>query len=225
MELLRRAGSARLAELLGADLFETDAAMVRAGVPALAAALEANADAETLAAVDRFVAGVVLADAEGAGSPEFLLLGASPAPFTRSDVFAIGALMAFDSANNMDNELLRLALTEALGERAELFLQGDRVAIDQPWVVGERASAPGAIEALAKIVDALAHPQRPVCRPAPRPGQLLPSARRTTSRSSPSIRTTPGPCRACSTRRTCSGATQQVRSANCAAFPSPVCLA
>lgn len=117
MELFRRAGKARLAEALGESMLETDVSMVRAGVPLLAARLEANASAELRSFVSAYVEGVNLAIAGESPTPlapEFRLAGFEPEPWQSSDVYALGALMAFQSGNNYRNELLRLALVNRL---------------------------------------------------------------------------------------------------------------
>ena len=64
--------------------------------------------------VDAYVAGVNLAVETLAAPLEFRLLGADVTPWTREDVFAIGGIMAFQSGNNMRNELLRLSLMAGL---------------------------------------------------------------------------------------------------------------
>ncbi len=124
MELLRRAGRGRLAEGLGAALLETDRGLWKAGVPQLAARLNASADTATLESVDAYVAGINLGiDSYRVRPPEFLVTNIEPAPWSRIDVFAVAAMIAFDSANNMDNELLRLSLAASVdGERFRVFL-------------------------------------------------------------------------------------------------------
>ena len=136
MDLLRRAGSARLAALLGTDMLATDKALWRAGVTDLAEYLEAVASDRLRALVESYVAGI-----NGAVSrlrrlpPEYLLLRSSVEPWTVADVFAIGALLAFDSDGNHELELLRLALSEALDEpRLEVFLMHQAEAPDFPWL-------------------------------------------------------------------------------------------
>ncbi len=117
MELFRRAGKARLAEVLGASMVETDANMIRAGVPLLAARLESNASVELRRFVAAYVKGVNLALAGENPTPlapEFRLAGFEPQLWQASDVYALGALMAFQSGNNYRNELLRLALVNSL---------------------------------------------------------------------------------------------------------------
>jgi len=166
MELLRRAGRGRMAELLGENLLPTDRELWRVGVPQLAAKLEANAEAQTLALIDRYLAGVNAAIAAyPLLPPEFLLLNAKRPNWKRRDVFALGALMAFQSANNMPNELLRLALRNSLdAERFALFMDNPGDQGDYPFVL----PAPAPREALARAMDRLA-----LTDPASNP--LLPS--------------------------------------------------
>ncbi len=131
MELLRRAGKGRLAELLGGGLLATDIEITLAGVPAMTEQMIENASLETLAVVDAYVAGINLAVETLAAPLEFRLLGAAPTPWTREDVFAIGGIMAFQSGRNMRNELLRLSLLSGLDEElAALF--ADRSSLDLP---------------------------------------------------------------------------------------------
>ena len=122
MELLRRAGKGRLAELLGAGMLGTDVEITLAGVPRLARRMIANADADTLAVVDAYVAGINLALETLVPPLEFELLRAQPARWQREDVFAVGGIMAFQSGRNMRNELLRMSLAADLDpELAALF--------------------------------------------------------------------------------------------------------
>ena len=151
MELFRRAGQGRMAELLGESLLSTDKELWRAGVPQLARKLEANAGTETLALVDSYLQGVN----EGIAAyrlapPEFILLGADLPRWHRRDVFALGALMAFQSANNADNELLRLALASKLDQaHMAAFLTDDSGAGGYPFVLPPAASA----DKLAAVLD------------------------------------------------------------------------
>ncbi len=115
MELLRRAGGGRLAEGLGESMLDTDISLWRAGVPQLAMSLEEHATPTTLARVDAYLAGVNAGLASyRIPPPEFLLTGIDPEPWTRRDVFAVGAIIAFQSANNLQKELLRLSLLAVL---------------------------------------------------------------------------------------------------------------
>jgi len=137
MELLRRAGKGRLAQLLGAGMLESDTELWRMGVPQLAAQLEQNASDDMRRYVDAYVHGINEAIASGTfRAIEFLLLRTEPEPWQTSDVYALGALMAFQSAGNSENELLRLALFDELGaDRAAIFLTHDDSQPDFPYVL------------------------------------------------------------------------------------------
>jgi penicillin G amidase len=153
MELLRRAGQGRMAELLGGDLLATDRELWRLGVPQLAATLEENSSGRTLELIDHYLQGVNSGiEHFSILPPEFLLLGAPRPRWQRRDVFALGALMAYQSANNMDNELLRLALAAQLdAERFDVFLTHDRDN-DYPYVI----PSPGSTAQLLEASDRLA---------------------------------------------------------------------
>lgn len=115
MDLLRRAGSARLSALLGRGLIETDAGLWRAGVPHLADRLADGAGRELVAWVDAYTAGVNAGlDSMRKPPPEYLLLGFDPEPWRASDTHAVGAIMAWDSAGNHEAELLRAELRRVL---------------------------------------------------------------------------------------------------------------
>lgn len=144
MELLRRAGGGRLAAALGAEALPSDRALWRAGVPQLARDLERNASRFLLHQVGRYVAGVNAALVQQRRLPvELLLARIEPEPWTLADVFSVAAVVAFQSAGNQDNELLRLALAQAL--------DADRFA----WLLPE-GSAPVAAPQAGSVRTALA---------------------------------------------------------------------
>ena len=139
MDMFRRAGKGRLAELLGQGLLPTDESIWRAGVPELAARLNTTASPELLTYVRRYVAGVNAWLKDTYSAPlEYRLLGATPALWAPEDVFAMGALMAFQSANNLDRELLRMALVDALGKQdASVFFPSPQVLPDPLGIARE----------------------------------------------------------------------------------------
>jgi len=115
MDLLRRAGSARLAELLGPDLLDSDIALWRAGVPAFAERLASGSSRQVVNWVVAYTAGVNAGmDSLKRRPPEYLLAGVVPEPWRPADSFALGAIMAFDSAGNHQREMLRHALAARL---------------------------------------------------------------------------------------------------------------
>ena len=137
MELLRRAGSGRLAQGLGESLLSADESLWRAGVPQLAARLQAQASPATLASIDAYVAGVNAGIATySVAPPEFLLARLDLRRWTRNDVFAVGALIAFQSANNMGKERLRLSLANALDDdHLAAFLPDETRTPGFPYVI------------------------------------------------------------------------------------------
>lgn len=137
MELLRRAGKGTLSAALGDDLLDADKSLWRAGVPQLAEALEAQASEETLALIDSFVAGANAGiESYPARPPEFVLAGIEFSPWRRRDVFAVGAVIAFQSANNMQKERLRLALANVLDdEHFAVFLPDESTTPGFPYVL------------------------------------------------------------------------------------------
>ncbi len=148
MELLRRAGGGRLAEALGAGMLDTDREIWRSGVPALAARLEAGVSATTRSRVQRYVEGVNAGiESLPVRPPELLLAGIELRPFTSRDVFAVGALMAFDSSRNADLELLRFALAGLLSaEEMSAFLPDPSA----PPIPPAAAEARAALRTLAR---------------------------------------------------------------------------
>jgi penicillin amidase len=139
MELLRRAGNGRLAEALGAAMLDTDRELWRMGVPQLAAKLEANAEVATRSRVERYVDGVNAAlHSLPARPPELLLARVPLRPWKPHDVYAIGALVAFDSSRNAENELLRWALAQALSPAEFVAFLPDESALPSfPYIVAQ----------------------------------------------------------------------------------------
>lgn len=137
MELLRRAGKGTLSAALGDDLLDADKSLWRAGVPQLAEALEAQATEETLALIDAYIDGANAGIASyPARPPEFVLAGIEFSPWRRRDVFAVGAVIAFQSANNMRKEQLRIALASALDdEHFSVFLPDESATPGFPYVL------------------------------------------------------------------------------------------
>lgn len=137
MELFRRAGRGHLSEFLGSGLLEQDRALWRAGVPQFAEKLQSQASDEMRTLVTAYVAGVNAAIEDyRVLPPEYVLMGKTPRPWTEADVFAVGALMAFQTANNQENEILRLALKQHLSDEAfEIFLPHEETWSDYAYVL------------------------------------------------------------------------------------------
>lgn len=141
MELYRRAAAGRLSEVLGEATLAIDRRMLTLGIRAAAAAELARLGPSARAALARYAEGVNAAAATMRGRqrpPEFQLLGIEPAPWTPEDSLALGRLLAFRLAENQGAELVRHALTRALGQTAADALTG-RYPASAPTVLGELA--------------------------------------------------------------------------------------
>jgi acyl-homoserine lactone acylase PvdQ len=125
MDLIRRLGSGRLAEVLGEDALKADRFFRTIGL--------ARAASESLAAMERprrdlleaYAAGVnaYRDQATGREPVEYLIAGFEPTPWTPEDSLVIGEYMAWTLSFNAREELVFLRLAGRLGnERAfELF--------------------------------------------------------------------------------------------------------
>ena len=153
MELLRRAGRGRLAEVLGEGMLETDIELWRVGVPQLAEHLSEHSSARTQRLVRAYVSGVNHALGDLQRPPEFLLAGIELSEWTALDVYAVGALTAFESGRNYSNELLRLALSQAFDEQSfEIFLP--RETAGYPYVLDDADGLNAALERADRAVAA-----------------------------------------------------------------------
>ena len=115
MEMNRRIGSGRLAELLGPAGLEADRFLRTIGVRRAAPASQAQLDAVSLGVLEAYSAGVNAFLAAGPVLPvEFLLTGARPEPWTPVDSLVWMKMMAWDLGGNWRSELLRMRLARTL---------------------------------------------------------------------------------------------------------------
>jgi len=115
MEMNRRIGSGRLAEILGPRALEADRFLRTLGVRRAAEANLRRYDKETLALLQAYAAGVnAFLDSNPVLPPEFWLLRASPEPWTPADTVVWTKMMAWDLGGNWRNELLRLRMSQTL---------------------------------------------------------------------------------------------------------------
>ncbi len=124
MEMSRRLGSGRLAEILGPNALEADRFMRTLGLRRVAEANLAHYDAETRRLLDAYVAGVNAHLARRPVlPPEFWLLGVSPEPWSAVDSIVWTKVMAWDLGGNWRSELLRMYLSRTLATaRIQEFL-------------------------------------------------------------------------------------------------------
>jgi penicillin amidase len=115
MEMNRRIGSGRLAELLGPRALEADRFLRTLGVRRAAEANLERYGEETTRLLDAYAGGVnAFLDTGPVLPPEFWLLRASPEPWTPADTVVWTKMMAWDLGGNWRNELLRLRMAKSL---------------------------------------------------------------------------------------------------------------
>lgn len=136
MEMNRRIGRGRVAEILGESALQIDRMVRTFGFPRKAEKALATITAEGRAALDAYAAGVnaFLEYRRGALPPEFLLVGIEPEPWKPIDTLVWSKMMWFDLSKNMSEEISRaLLLTK---------LTPDQVQAIFPTYPGEKAEAP-----------------------------------------------------------------------------------
>ena len=109
IDIFRRAGAGRLSELFGAQTLDADRSLRRLGLNRVAAASLAVSAPDARAALDAYAAGVnAFIDSHRDALPlEYLILGATPAPWTIEDSLAFGAYQAWNQNNgDTTSELL-----------------------------------------------------------------------------------------------------------------------
>ncbi|MGQ0545255.1 MAG: penicillin acylase family protein [Betaproteobacteria bacterium] len=116
MEMNRRIGSGRLAEILGPRALEADRFLRTLGVRRAAEANLRRYDKETLRLLEAYAAGVnAFLETRPVLPPEFWLLRApAPEPWTPADSVVWTKMMAWDLGGNWRNELLRLRMLKSL---------------------------------------------------------------------------------------------------------------
>src|SRR5438874_3404914 len=116
MELQRRYGAGRLAEIFGAQALATDRQMRVLGVYHAAEAEISYVSAPVSRALEAYAAGVnaFLAARRGALPPEFVLLALQPEPWRPADSVVWGKLIDLELAGNYRGELLRARLTRTV---------------------------------------------------------------------------------------------------------------
>jgi len=116
MDMNRRIGQGRIAELMGPEAAKTDRFIRTLGLYRRAQADYARLDAPTRAMLRAYADGVnaYLATRKGALPPEFLLLGARPEPWQPADSIVWLKLLALDMAYQWRVELNRFRLLDRL---------------------------------------------------------------------------------------------------------------
>ncbi len=126
MELSRRAGAGRLAEMLGDAALATDRKLRTWRVPSVARLHTALIDPDQREALESYAAGVNAAiDRYGRWiAPELWLLAMDPEPWTVEDSMRVGALLQLNLSWGMGEELKRAVQLARLGPERALALWG-----------------------------------------------------------------------------------------------------
>jgi penicillin amidase len=124
MELQRRYGAGRLAEIFGPQAIVTDRQMRVLGLYRAAEAAIAFLSPEMNRALVAYAAGVnaFLASRRGALPPEFVLLGLAPEPWKPADSLVWGKMMAVQLSGNYRGELLRARMAQTISASDLAFL-------------------------------------------------------------------------------------------------------
>jgi penicillin amidase len=127
MELQRRYGAGRLAEIFGERALAIDKQMRVLGLHRAAQAAFAKLSPEVQRGIAAYGAGVnaYLATRGALLPPEFLLLRFSPEPWQPADTLVWGKLMAFQLGGNYRGELLRARLARTVSVDDMKFLYPD----------------------------------------------------------------------------------------------------
>jgi penicillin G amidase len=138
MELQRRYGAGRLAEVFGQQAIATDRQMRVLGLYRAANAAIPFLSSEMNRALTAYSAGVnaFLTSRRGALPPEFLLLGFSPEPWRPADSLVWGKLMAVQLGGNYRGELLRARMARTISA-ADLAVLYPEYPKDAPTTLAE----------------------------------------------------------------------------------------
>ena len=116
MEMNRRIGGGRLAEVLGAAALETDRLLRVLGLHHRAKASLDHLRPDSIRRIDAYVRGVNawLETREGPLPPEFLILGFEPDPWSAADSALLPKVMSLDLAREWTRDRMRLRLSKIL---------------------------------------------------------------------------------------------------------------
>ena len=162
MDLYRRAGSGRLAEVLGEPGLEADRQMRTFGFARVAAQELTIVRDDTRDALQAYADGVnKFLEGHGESLPmEFVFLGYRPYLWTATDSIVVAKLQVYDAAGNYTQELLRASLANRFGTGVLTTLMPDpsgrAQAIDErAWAAVAPLLSPGASGPGVLALDAI----------------------------------------------------------------------
>ncbi len=116
MEVQRRIGHGRLSEIFGAATLNTDRFLRTLGVARAARSAYERLDADTIAILEAYAAGVNAGiSSTPVLPPEFLILGVQPEPWQPIDSLVWAKMMAWDLGGNWNDEVMRSLLIAQIG--------------------------------------------------------------------------------------------------------------
>jgi penicillin G amidase len=140
MDLVRRAASGRLSEIIGSQTLEIDRSFRRLGLSEAADRDVPLLDADERAALDAFALGVNRYIAEKHPLPvEFTLLRYDPEPWRPADSLLIIGYMYQSLTSSWRWDLNRLEVTARIGKERASFLYGQTSPYDHPIVGAQSA--------------------------------------------------------------------------------------
>ncbi len=122
MDILRRVGQGRMAEIRGADLLPVDKFIRTMGFYREAERSLSALSPWAQKRLEAYAEGVNAFLASHALPPEFLLAGDRPEPWKPADSLVIGKIEAYQLSQNFKLKLLRARLTAKLGEERANWL-------------------------------------------------------------------------------------------------------
>jgi penicillin G amidase len=122
MEIMRRVGQGRMAEIRGADLLSVDKFIRTLGFYREADTSFAALSPSAQKRLEAYAEGVNAFLASHALPPEFLLAGDSPEPWKPADSLVIGKIEAYQLSRSYKIKLLRARLAQKLGSEQESWL-------------------------------------------------------------------------------------------------------
>ena len=167
MDLYRRAGAGRLAQVLGEPALDSDKQFRTFGLARVAARELTLVRESTRANLTAYADGVnKFLEQHGESLPlEFVILGYRPERWSPLDSLVVAKLQAYDAANNLDQELLRAGLASRFGTGVLATLMPDpsgrAAAVDEhawaavaPYLAAGPSSLPGAVALSAVLPGA-----------------------------------------------------------------------
>jgi penicillin G amidase len=164
MELYRRAGAGRLAEVLGEGALDADKQFRTFGLSRVAARELALLRDDTQKNLGAYADGVnKFLEGHGDSLPlEFIILGYRPERWSMLDLLVVAELQAYDAANNLNQELLRAGLASRFGTGVLATLMpdpsGHAASVDErAWAavapyLGAGSSSPQGALALSSVL-------------------------------------------------------------------------